>query len=351
MAHRMRDVADHAGVSVTTVSHVMNRTRFVAVKTRQRVLAAIRELNYYKDAHARRLAVGHSNFFGLIVSDIRNPFFPDIISSFEAAALEKHSDVLLSNTSYDPKRTEAAVRKMIENKVRGVAVMTSEFNAALAEELTSNQVCVVFLDLGQVGPYLSNIRVDYSGGILQAINHLHDLGHQDIAFIAGPQTLRSAVIRRKAFMEGLRHWGLSSHWALEDSHKVEGGIAAVRTLLDSDRFPTAILCSNDLIAIGAMNALQDAGLRVPEDVSVVGFDDIDFASFAVPPLTTVRLSRERLGRLALEALRKMLRNKKRQGGEYVVETELVVRKSTARANPEGFRLGRAKSKSAAATEC
>jgi len=334
----MKEVAERAGVSVTTVSHVMNRTRFVAPKTRRRVQEAIRELSYYKDAHARRLAVGRSDFFGLIVSDIQNPFFPEIISGFETEALEKRCDVLLCNTNYDPKRTEAAVRKMIENKVRGVAVMTSEFTSALAEELTSNQVAVVFLDLGQVQPYTSNIRVDYTYGIFQAIQHLHDLGHEDIAFLAGPQSLRSAVIRRQAFVDALRQWGLSADRTLEGNHKVDGGIAAARVLLESNRLPTAILCSNDLTAIGAMSAFHEAGLRVPEDVSVVGFDDIYFSSIAVPPLTTVGLSRERLGKLALEALQKILRNKKRQGAEYVVETQLVVRRSTARANRQGPRV-------------
>ncbi len=338
MAHRMREVAERAGVSVTTVSHVMNRTRFVAPQTRRRVLDAIRDLSYYKDAHARRLAVGRSDFFGLIVSDIQNPFFPEIISSFETAALEKRFDVLLCNTNYDTKRTEAAVRKMIENKVRGVAVMTSEFSSTLSEELTSNQVAVVFLDLGRVQPYMSNIRVNYSDGIFEAIKHLHDLGHEDIAFIAGPQLLRSAVIRREAFIDALEQWGLPSDRTLESNHKVDGGIAAVQVLLQSDRLPTAILCSNDLTAIGAMSALQEAGLCVPDDVSVVGFDDIYFSRIAVPPLTTVGLSRERLGKLALEALHKMLRNKKRRGAEYVVGTQLAVRKSTARADREGLSL-------------
>lgn len=329
MSHRMEDVAERAGVSVTTVSHVMNKTRFVARDTRKRVLRAIEELNYYKDAHARKLAKGQSDFFGLIVSDIENPFFPEIIKSFETAALNRGFDLMFSNTNYDSRRAQHAVRKMIENKVRGVAVMTSEFKEELAQNLTANRVPVVFLDLGQVKPYISNIKVDYATGIFQAIEHLDRLGHQAIAFIAGPQSLRSAAIRRKAFADALDRHGLTMELTVDGNHRVDGGVRAAQSLLDRPELPTAILCSNDLTAIGAMIALQDAGVRVPEDVSVVGFDDIDLAHITRPALTTVNLPRERVGALAFEALQKMLRTKARPGAEYVVETQLQVRKSTA----------------------
>ena len=332
MPGRMEDVAKKAGVSVTTVSHVVNKTRHVAPETRRRVQEAIRELNYYKDAHARHLARGRSDFFGLILSDIGNPFFPEVVKGFEAAGLEKGFDLLLFNTNYDPGRTEAAVRRMIENKVRGVAVMTSEWGSSLAEDLAAHQVAVVFLDLGPVGEYTSNIQVNYSGGIYQAIDHLRKLGHHDFCFIAGPQALRSAVTRRKAFVDALNQWNLPSHLTLEGNHKVDGGIRAVQTLLDRRPLPTAILCSNDLTALGALKALAEAGVTVPEDVSVVGFDDIDFAQFAHPALTTVNLSRERLGQLAFDALGKILKSKSHEGARYVVETQLMVRESTAVAN-------------------
>jgi len=331
MALQMKDVAKRAGVSVTTVSHVMNKTRFVAPETRRRVLEVIRELNYHKDAHARRLAVGRSDFFGLIVSDIENPFFPEIVKSFEAAALHRGFDLMLCNTNYDPKRTEAAVHKMIGNKVRGVAIMTSEFGVGLDEQLTSNEIAVVSLDLGRVGPHRSNIRVNYSAGIFRAIEHLCGLGHKDIAFITGRPNVRSAVIRRDAFSNGLERHGLSAHSLLEGNYKVDGGINAVRTLLSNEHLPTAIVCSNDLTAIGAISALRERGVRVPDDISVVGFDDIYFARIAYPPLTTVNLSRDRLGKLAFQALQNTLHVKGRIGAEYVVETELVVRESTARA--------------------
>jgi DNA-binding LacI/PurR family transcriptional regulator len=329
MTTRMKDVADRAGVSVCTVSHVLNKTRPVAPETSQRIMAVIRELNYYQDAHARHLARGRSNFFGLIVSDIGNPFFPEIIKSFETSALDQGFELLLCNTNYDPARTAGAVRKMIENKVRGVAVMTSEFGPDLAEQLTARHVAVVFLDLGAVRRFVANIRVDYARGIHEAIDHLFGLGHRSIGFIAGPQTLGSAVTRREAFTLALREHGLPTDRTVEGNHKVDGGAAAAKALLASPPLPTAILCSNDLTAIGATRELMGAGVSIPEEVSVVGFDDIDFARFTHPPLTTVSLSGSEIGKLAFQALSGILRLKSNRGAEYVVNTHLVVRQSTA----------------------
>jgi LacI family transcriptional regulator len=325
----MKDIAERVGVSITTVSHALNRTRHVAPDTRRKIEEAIRELGFYKNVHARRLVRGRSDFLGLIVSDVGNPFFPEIIKSFESAALEHGFDLLLCNTNYEPCRTELAVRKMIENKVRGVAVMTSEFAPALSENLLAHHVPVVFLDVGPVQALTSNIRVDYSQGIFEAIGHLYELGHKEIAFIAGPQSLRSAVTRRKAFLDALQKMGLASHRTLEGNHKVDGGMTAVRSLLQQHPLPTAILCSNDLTAIGAMRALDGAGVKVPEAVSVFGFDDIDFAQMAHPPLTTISLPRDWLGTLAFQALHRLFAHKAAHGAEFVVETHLIKRHSTA----------------------
>jgi LacI family transcriptional regulator len=331
MTIRMLEVAEKAMVSVTTVSHVLNKTRHVTPETRRRVLEAVRQLNYYKDVHASRLARGYSEFLGLIVSDIGNPFFPALIKSFQNEASAKGFDLLLLDTNYSPERTEACVRKMIENKVWGVAVMTSEWEPLLFRELAAHRVALAFLNVGVPGKYVSNIRVDYSRGFHQVIDHLQRLGHHEIVFIAGPPTLRYAVMRHQAVIDALNQRGLGSTRTLEGNHTVDGGMAAVRSMLASRSLPTAILCSNDLTAIGVLKALAEAGVRVPEEVSVVGYDDIDFAHLTHPPLTTVLVSRAQLGKLAFEALMNMLRFKHRKGAEYLVETELVIRQSTSEA--------------------
>lgn len=331
MASRMKDVAERARVSVTTVSHLLNNTRYVAPETRQRILDAIRELGFYKNEHARRLVRGYSNFYGMIVSNIENPFFSEIVARFESALQEDGADLFLCNTNYDPARSDAALRKMLENKVRGVAIMTSEWPGGLTRELIDHQVATVFLDIGPVGPYTSNIRVDYASGIYEAIDYLVQLGHRHFAFIAGPRSLTSAVIRREAFLEALRHNHITQCEVLEGNHKVDGATAAVQSLLTKPNSATAILCSNDLTAIGALSTLHEAGLKIPQDISVVGFDDIAFASLAYPPLTTISLPRSDLAKLAFEALQQIHSSERGQGSEYVIQTHLVVRGSTGQA--------------------
>ncbi|MCI0622172.1 MAG: LacI family transcriptional regulator [Acidobacteria bacterium] len=329
MASKMKDVAERAGVSVTTVSHVLNKTRFVAPETEARIHAVIRELNYYKNAHARRLACGQSDLFGLIISEIANPFFPEIIKGFQSAAWEKGFDMLLLNTEYDPKRLESAVRQMIESEVRGVAVMTSAFNDAATKELTLYGLGVVFYNCGPPQKLVSNIKLDYSKGISQAISYITGLGHQRIAVIGGPRKNRVAATLQNAIVEALLRRNIQPWHILESDYKVDGGVSAVATLLKRSVLPTAIFCGNDLIAMGAMSALEDCGIRVPDDVSVIGFDDIFFARLARPPLTTIHIPRDQLGKLAFEALDKLARSKRPKGIEYLIETSFVIRKSTA----------------------
>lgn len=182
----------------------------------------------------------------MIVSDITSPFLSELFRGFESSALAHRFDTLLCDTNYSPRRAEADVRMLIEKKVRGVAVMTSELPPHLIEDFTANHVAVVSLDLGTVGPYAGNIRVDYACGIRQAIDHLRKLGHADIALVSGPKSLQSACIRREAFVTALHAYGLSAKRTVEGDHKVDGGMAAARILLRQRRFPTAILCSNDL---------------------------------------------------------------------------------------------------------
>jgi LacI family transcriptional regulator len=329
MASGIREVAERAGVSVATVSHVLNKTRYVAPETEQRVLNVIQELRYYKNAHARRLARGHSDFFGLIISDIENPFFPELIKSFETEAVKNGFDLLLCTTNYDSHRTQAIVRMMIENMVRGVAVMTVSVQAAIAAELKAHHVPVVFLGLGLVQPYVSNIRVDYTAGANEAIEYLYGLGHRSFAFIAGPQERPSSLMYQDAFTRALRTRDLPTDRIIVGNNTVEGAMVATRRLLSQPSLPTAILCSNDLTAIGSILALQEAGWRVPQDVSVVGSDDIQFSHLWRPALTTIRLPRDTLGRLAFGALERMLQLKRRSGEEYVLETKLIRRQSTA----------------------
>ena len=326
----MRDVAARCGVSESTVSHVLNRTKAVSDETREKVEKVLLELNFHRDADARRLARGHSNFLGLIISDIENPFYPGLIKAFESAALARGFDVLLCTTNYDSDRTDAAFRKMIENKTPGVAVMTSRVDPRMAKYLSDRGVASVFLDSGGPGPLKSDIRVDFRKGVNGAVRYLHNMGHRDFALIAGPRNRASHAAYRAAVEAALAELGLKVR-IVEGNNDAAGGAAAVQSLLTGQPFPTAVLCSNDVTAISATRELFRCGLKVPADVSVVGADDIPFASLTQPPLTTVRIPREDLGRRALELLDDLLKSKGRTAAAAVLETELVIRESTASA--------------------
>jgi len=325
---RMKDVAERCGVTVSTVSHVMNQTRFVSPETRRKVLQAIRELNYHGNAHARRLARGRCDFLGLIISDIENPFFPGLIKGFESAALEQSFDLLLCTTNYDPERTRGAFRKMVENSVSGVAVMTSRVDSSLADDLITHRIPSVFLDAGPARAFRSNIQMNYAKGACEAIAYLYNLGHRDFFLIAGPQNRPSHQALRKAVEHALFERGVP-YRGVEGENTEESGAAQTRRLLSERPMPSAILCSNDLTAIGVMNELAKAGHRVPEDVSVVGVDDIRFARLTRPPLTTIRIPKEALGRLAARTLEEMRTSTRPSGFERTIDTTLIIRDSTA----------------------
>jgi len=331
MGHTMREVAKWAGVSPATVSRVLNKTHYISPQTEQRVLEVVRQLNYYKNVHARRLATGRSDLFGLVISEIANPYFPEIIRGFQAAAWDRGFDVLLFNTEYQPQRAESVMRKLFESDVRGVAVMTSSVDQSVTAELSAAGIALVFCNLGPAAKLVSNISIDYQRGIAQAIEHVVALGHRRAAVIAGPGDNRTALTIKHALVAGLNQRKLNPFPVLDSNYHVDAGASTVQAVLSQPETPTVIFCGNDLIAMGAMNALEEAGIRVPEDISVVGIDDISFAFLARPPLTTISVPRERLGSMAFEALDKILKLKRKRGDEYYLGTELVVRRSTAAA--------------------
>jgi DNA-binding LacI/PurR family transcriptional regulator len=327
---RIRDVAEQAGVSKSTVSRVMNQPSLVDPETRRRVLETAQRLNYYRNASAQRLARGgRSDFFGLLISDIENPVFPEMIKSFETSAAAKGYDLFLCATNYSVERTQAAVRKMIENGVRGVAIMTSSATEEIATQLAARQIAVVVVDLEVTRRYVSSITIDYSSGISEAIEHLAQLGHRNIAFLAGPDERRSARRYRESVVEAIHKRNLRLQQIVECDQTLEGGRAAVWKLAAGAEQPTALICINDLTAIGAMSALREMGLNVPGQVSVLGCEDIYMARFVNPPLTTVKLDRKFLGNMAFDVLDRMSRSKQRRGSESQLQTHLIVRGSTA----------------------
>jgi DNA-binding LacI/PurR family transcriptional regulator len=331
----IREVARRANVSIATVSRTMNNPSAVDSQTAERVRKAVEELRYYPDSQARSLVSGRSRMLGLVVSDITNPFFPELVKGFEDIAIERGYEIMVGSTGYRSERMAVCVRRLLERKVEGVAIMTSEMDQHLIDLLVSRKIPTVFLDVGTVHQFINNIQVDYATGINQAVEHLLDLGHTRIGFISGPLVLKSALIRRAAFMECLARTGILEDEELvaEGDHTIDGGLEAMTRLLESKNPPTAVLTSNDLTAIGAMRAVRRKGWIVPRDISVVGFDDIHFAEFVEPPLTTIALSRRELAEKAIHALLQHLDPLRAKntphGAEYTVRSALVVRQSTA----------------------
>jgi LacI family transcriptional regulator len=235
--------------------------------------------------------------------------------------------VLIANTNYDPARMDLCVSRMLQRKVDGVAIMTSEMDGKLITELHNREIPLVFLDTGAAQGLTSNIVVNYAAGVDAAVEHIVSMGHTEIAFISGPMMLRSARVRREAFAGCLERKGIGAGLMEEGNHQVDGGHQAMARLLRGKVRPTAVLASNDMTAIGALGAIHEMGLRVPEDISIVGFDDIQISAFTQPALTTVRLSRDEIARVAFRALYS-IRQDGGRGAEYRVEPSLVVRKST-----------------------
>ena len=326
----IKEVAKHAKVSTATVSRTINGSDKVSARTAERVRKAIKELNFYPNTHARTLVSGRSRMLGLIISDITNPFFPELVKHFEDQAVQKGLEVIIANTDYKPRRMAECIRRMLERKVDGTAIMTSEADPALLHELTRRSIPTVFMDTGKNSSLSANINIDYAQGIQEGLQHLFSLNHRRIAFISGPLNLQSAQRRLDAFVAGMKARGIKveSEMIEKGDHRIEGGIFAMRNLLRLPEPPTAVMTSNDMTAIGALGTIHDAGLQVPRDISLIGFDDISFAHLTQPPLTTIRLSRSQLAITALAALERLMRRENDEDVDYTIPTHLVMRNST-----------------------
>ncbi|MGA7313330.1 MAG: LacI family DNA-binding transcriptional regulator [Silvibacterium sp.] len=332
--HRLdiRDVAKHARVSIATVSRTINRVPTVDKQLAERVWKAIGELNYFPNTQARALVSGRTRLLGLLISEITNPFFPELMQGFEEIAVANGYEILIGSTNYDLARMTTCIRRMLERHVEGVAVMTFGVEQPLLEELSSRDVPMVFVDSGPPGPLVRALIVDYRKGIREGVQHLAALGHRKISFVSGPLRQGSSQLRKVAFLESLEEIGIrpTAGWLIEGDHTLEGGMRAMELLLSLRELPTAVMCSNDMTAIGGLRVLARAGFQVPDDMSIVGFDDIHLAEFVYPPLTTVRMSRNDLARAAFESLRSIAENQApSQQRHWTIPTRLIVRQSTS----------------------
>lgn len=329
----LRGIARLAKVSTATVSRAINRVPTVNPVLARRIRKVIEKEGYFPNTNARALVRGCSRSLGLIVSEITNPFFPEIVQAFAKLGAQHNYEILLSSIDHDPRLLEMAARQMIERRVGGVAILTFGDEPPLIDALTARNVPVFVVDADSSGPLLKTVQIDYEHGIRQAVQHLAALGHERIAFIGGPRDLKTATVRRSAVEKCMKEIGLDlrTELSVDGDHSIEAGMKALSALAAMSGRPSAVLCSNDMTAIGVMRAAFDLGLNIPQDLSVVGFDDIKLAQFMAPPLTTIQMSQTEIARLSFSALLDSLEptHPEREQQVYSIRTNLVLRHSTA----------------------
>lgn len=327
---KLEDVAKRAKVSIATVSRVVNNVGPVKGTTRARVLKVIQELKYHPNIHARNLAGGKSRTVGMIVSNLENPFFLDVFRALEADAHRRGYEVLVANTDYRPKQLVTSVHMMMGRRLAGLAVIVSEMDPSLMQELADSNLPVVFYDIGTPARNISNIKVRYQKTMEKIVEYLHSLGHRRMGFVGHHTGLDPLMERKRAFLETMERFAGDVEYATAaDRDGPLGGQQATRQLFSSGFRPTAIICVNDFMAIGVLKELRELGLSVPRDVSVTGYDNINLSQFTFPPLTTVNIPRERIGHLAFQSLVPDHGDESPAGGrEIVIEPELVIREST-----------------------
>lgn len=328
----MSDVARQAKVSLMTVSRVINNKGDVSSETRQRILEVISNLSYRPSAIARSLATKETSTLGLVVPDVSNPFFAEITRGVEHIAYSKGYHVFLCNTEEDPQRELAVIQSLEEKRVDGLVLCSSRLEEEKLIEIVANLPAVVLINrrLRQtVEDSFDSVILDDERGGWIATHHLIQSGHQQIGFLAGPSASYSGVGRSRGFLAALQEAGIKlvDGWIKHCQPSVEGGYEATRYLLGAYPQLTGLFCYNDLVAVGALQACDELKRRVPEDLAIVGHDDIPVAALVSPALTTCRVPRYELGARAVNALLERLRDCPSDCNQSVLQSELVIRES------------------------
>ncbi|ROO90358.1 LacI family transcriptional regulator [Actinocorallia herbida] len=325
MRASIREVARRAGVSVGTVSNVLNRPEQVAEATRVRVLAAIEELGFVRNEAARALRKGSGRTLGVLVEDIANPYFTDVARGAEAALNEFGFDVLWCTSEGSPEKERRCVDFLEEQGVSGLIVTPVGLDARRIGRLRAHGVSVVLVDRKIPGAGACSVGVDHVEGGRLAAEHLTAIGRHDLAFVTAEPETPPLRQRRAGVLRALTRSGHAPPLTIaEPGLTTEAGRHAAQRLMDFGTLPDGVLCANDLMAIGVVNELVRGGVKIPQEVAVVGYDDIALAATAVVPLTTVRQPRRDLGRIATE-----LALAGAEGRNIVLTPELVIRESAS----------------------
>ncbi|MCL4425620.1 MAG: LacI family transcriptional regulator [Firmicutes bacterium] len=323
----IKEVAQRAGVSITTVSRVLNNPGYsISPATKERVLQAVAELDYRPNALARGLLKKGISAIGLVVPDISNPYYPEVVRGVEDVASRLGYTVILCNTDRDIDKVRRYVRVLLEKRVDGIIFAGGGIEGSDDDFLRPDLKVVL---IGRHGLDLPSVQVNNVKAAFQATEHLIELGHRRIAAITGPEASTTSLDRLMGYKKALKEYNLPVDGSLiqKGNFRPEAGYQATKNLLSIEERPTAIVTANDQMALGAIRAIREAGLQVPGDISVAGFDDVCVASYFDPPLTTVSVPMYSMGVRSMEMLARLIANEKEKR-RVVLETKLVIRQST-----------------------
>jgi LacI family repressor for deo operon, udp, cdd, tsx, nupC, and nupG len=335
----IKDIARVAEVSHSTVSRALSDSSLVSAETKARIQRLAQEMGYSPDAQARSLVMGRTQAIGLVVTTITDPFIAEVVEAIENTALDDGYTVILASSKAEPDREIAAVEMLRSKRVDGVIVTSSRVGALYQDHLDRLRVPVVLLNSHstQSGPYTYSITVNNRHGACLATDHLIQLGHRRIAYVTGPANHSDDLERLAGYRQTLSEARIRSDRALvvAGSGDAGGGERALPRLMALDHPPSAVFCYNDMTAIGLMRAARHMGLSVPRDLAVVGFDDIPFASYVTPALTTIAQPKAEMGRVAMEMVLAVMKEADSNGrvSNVVVEGQLIVRESSGTARP------------------
>ena len=333
MAITIKDVARESGVNISTVSRALNNGYGVNPQTRDLVVSVASRLNYRPNRVARGLVTGRSHSMALVVSDIRNPFFAEVARGAADAARTDNCDLILCNSDLDPVRQMEYVKSLLEKRVDGILMNSvSPLSAEDQAQLVECGVPIVLLNRSAASKAFSTVSADNEAGGALAAQHLLALGHRKIAHVTGPRQHGNLSDRTRGFVQTLEDAPQPvTPIVLHGPFNFEGGRDLSARLLAEHPETTAIFAANDVMAFGAVRTALDRGLRIPEDLSLIGFDNIEFSSIIHPPLTTIHQPKYEMGQAAVEILLRLARDKTRRTPESrVLGVELIERQSCGR---------------------
>jgi len=329
----IREVAERAGVSLGTVSNVLNRPEMVAQATRERVQAVIDELQFVRNGSAHQLRAGRSHHIGLVVLDVTNPFFTEVARGVEDAANAAGYLVILCNSDDSPDKERRYLHVLEEQRTAGILITPAQNDVSYLQHLRQQEIAVVLLDRPSRARGLCSVAVDDVLGGKLAANHLLALGHRRIAFVSGPLSIRQCADRRQGARQAIKEAGLDPRQVLIEipatAQNASAGEQCIEALLTHESRPTAAFCANDLLALGVMRGLIQRGVKIPDDIALVGYDDVEFAGTLSPALTSIRQPKYQLGRTATELLLdETSGTEEHQHKQIVYQPELIVRASS-----------------------